>query len=162
MRPVSFCLFVSAFFAIHSQANADFYLSLDAETSRLVLHGSQEEIVGIDLQSDSGFLVPGPSDDSSPFEFSLVNTNTQIAYGSLGRVSISGEVALPAGWHPEQHAEFSPDNIFAQVGLAMNGGLNEQLVEDVSVVPFVPEPSSGLLACLSLLSALFLRRRATR
>ncbi len=146
MRRASFCLLVaSVIFATYGQANAELSISLDADTSRIVLHGDQDEIVGIDLRSELGYLVPGPTGDNGPFELSLINTNKEIAYGSLGKVVISGSIALPAGWKTD--AEFSSPNILAQVGLAMNGGLDQQLVADVPVVPFdVPEPNSGLLA----------------
>ncbi len=67
----------------------------------------------------------------------MTNTETEITYGNLeSSVTLSGTIELPAGWSPLHRAQFSPQHLAAQAGLAEDGGGFDPPLVDVTVVPF--------------------------
>lgn len=89
-------------------------LTTDAQ-NRLVISGDNIELIGIDLKSASGSLIPaeqitatldlleeenlGNDNNAAPFQFFLQNTKYEITFGSLtSSVSLNGSLTLNAGW----------------------------------------------------------------
>lgn len=75
-------------------------LSLDKE-NRFVITGSGERLLGFQLTSPSGSLIPG--DNNDPFDINLSNTPENITHGVLGApaaVVLDGSVTLSSRWNP--------------------------------------------------------------
>lgn len=70
------------------------------EQDYFVIQGESLELLGFQLESPSGSLIPNPNADSSPFQFYLANKTTTVGLGSLGEtVSVSGSLKLPTQWN---------------------------------------------------------------
>jgi len=103
--------------------DADLYVSLSAD-NRLVVTtmNGPLQLVGIDIHSESGSLIPIPGGDSAmadPFSFILSNTSEQITIGSVGTaVVFEGSTTLNVGWKLDaverdlwvQYGELAPDD----------------------------------------------------
>jgi|GEM_PF-1973726 len=75
-------------------------VSLDQE-NKFVLTGQGEQLLGLDLTSQSGSLVIG--NNNRPFDITLSNTANQLTFGVLGAdnaVTLDGSIAIAAGWNP--------------------------------------------------------------
>ncbi len=101
------CLLVSwTFLALSATvSHSAVSVTLDDEL-KFVVHGEGDELVGVSFDSKSGSIIPGPEGNAGPFEFTLVNRPTQVAYGSLqDRVFLDGSITMPAGWNPLGEAD---------------------------------------------------------
>jgi len=123
--------------------------------------GDPVELIGIDLLSEGGYLIPvpgGASASAAPFGFLLANTAEQVTYGSVGNaVTIDGELVLAAGYDTgagdiandlvAQFGDLTPDS--APISIAFS-----------PAQPIVPEPGTGLMLLLGSAGlGLFRRRR---
>ena len=75
-------------------------VSLDQD-NKFVLTGQGEQLLGLDLTSESGSLVLG--NNNRPFDITLSNTANQLTFGVLGAenaVTLDGSIALSAAWNP--------------------------------------------------------------
>lgn len=132
------------------------------EDNLIVLSASGDpvELIGIDLLSEGGYLIPVPGDPASaaPFGFLLSNTANQVTYGSVGAaVTIEGELQLAVGYDTgagditsdlvAQFGDLTPDS--APIAIAFS-----------PASPIVPEPGTGLMLLLGSAGlGLFRRRR---
>ena len=67
---------------------------------RLVLVGDAD-VLGVEIKSKHGLLVPMPQDEPvpAPFKFVLSNTKSEVTFGSIGGVAkLRGELKLPIGF----------------------------------------------------------------
>ena len=69
-------------------------ISLD-EDFRFVLHGSEVDLFGIELRSESGGLIPREAD---PFTVAFSNTQNYVALASVIPYRLDGSVTLGTGW----------------------------------------------------------------
>lgn len=73
------------------------------EASFFVLHGTGVQMLGLQIESESGGLMPIPDsvpNRRAPFQFLLKNTNDTISYGNLGTFfTLDGSVKLEARWN---------------------------------------------------------------
>lgn len=77
-------------------------LGLD-ENNRFVISGAGQQVIGIDIQSPSGSLTPGPMGETSEFSFVQNNTaerQTYTVFGDAGAVNVDGDITLSGGWNP--------------------------------------------------------------
>ena len=73
-------------------------VSLD-DNDNIVLTGSGEQVIGLELVSASGSLIPSAGDVADPFQFLLSNFETGVTFGSLSSgPTIDGDVTLPVQW----------------------------------------------------------------
>ena len=128
------------------------------EDSFVVISGTSDPLVGFELQSAAGLLVPVPGNDASPFQLLLANTPSQIAYAAPSApVELDGNLVLAVGYDGTLE-QFNQDVTGEWGGtVASVGG-----TIDVSspATPLVPEPS-GLAILLGMLLLGTKRRRRT-
>jgi hypothetical protein len=97
-----------------TKSGAAYELELTAD-HRILLTGTGQHFVGIDLNSPEGNLIPGES--AVPFSFFLSNSPRHVTWGQLGDVLyVDGTIPLDVRWNPD--ADFS--ELQAVVGLAGN------------------------------------------
>lgn len=66
---------------------------------RIVLVGSGEELLGMELRSPQGLLIPAAGTNADPFDFQIVNEPEQVVLGNAGNaVRIEGEVVTAIGY----------------------------------------------------------------
>jgi len=71
------------------------------ERFQFVLSENDEELIGLDIQSPSGSLLPGEASASGPFAFALVQRKGQVTLGNLGsNTTLTEPAKLPARWSP--------------------------------------------------------------
>ena len=100
MRAFKFLSIVLVVGLLATQGFAQIVASLDNE-GFFVLNGDGEELLGVDIMSPLGALIPPASNDAAPFTFLLSNTENQITYGNLGAATvIDGAVKLTARFDP--------------------------------------------------------------
>lgn len=135
--------------AICNSAAAQIVASVNAD-EKVVLHGKNVPLLGVELMSEGGFLIPVESNVAAPFEFFLRNTTEQIIYGSLGtEVVVDGDLVLSAGYSNPKG--FEGDLTGQWGGPELDGPIR-----------FVPEPSaSGMLLFAALLISRIRRKRDT-
>ena len=72
------------------------------DDNHFVMQSDGFDLLGIQLESASGSLVPTELSNSGPFDISLMKNSMVVMFGSLGRtVRVEGEVKLPTQWNPE-------------------------------------------------------------
>ena len=119
----------------------------------VVLSGTDLDLIGIDLMSAGGHLIPIPNDDASPFSFLLKNVPTQITYGNLvGSVRLDGELKLSAGY--EVTDVFDLNGQWGATGAGNDGAIA------FPNPPIVPEPGTFGLMLTAMLSIGLFRRRS--
>lgn len=117
----------------------------------VVISGSKVELLGLDLKSAGGFLVPIPNNDPAPFSFLLENISTQITYASLSdAVLLDGEIVLSARYVGPESTR-ADDLVGEWGGPVLDGMINFQQT------PQVPEPASNLLLIFGSLMLLGFR-----
>jgi hypothetical protein len=128
--------------------NEDGLLSFRAEGDQV-----GAEVVGLNLLSSAGLLLPDPNEppDPSPFTVLLESNPDQIAYGILPDPLVLGpEQFLTAGYQGSRGQFLAADFEF-------DWGNDTQ--NDATVLEYIPEPSAAALAWLSLLVGLPTLRR---
>lgn len=66
---------------------------------KIVLVGSGEELLGMELRSPLGLLIPAEGTSADPFDFQLVNQPEQVVFGNVGNaIRIDGEVVTAIGY----------------------------------------------------------------
>ena len=125
-------LYSLALFPICSLAyGQDLTLTLD-EQLFLTLNGSGGATAALEVESESGSLVPLPPGDltanPAPFTFALSNSPNRLTLGNLGSTTlIDGAVRLEARWNPTGEPPFvlTPWSIGrSAVGEAVGGTRN--------------------------------------
>jgi len=100
MRAVQFLSVVFVFGLLATTGFGQIVASIDNE-GFFVLNGNGEDIVGVELMSPLGALIPDAANNAAPFTFFLSNTPNQITYGNLGATTvIDGAVKLTARYDP--------------------------------------------------------------
>ncbi len=133
------------------------------EDGFVVVSGTGVDLIGIDLQSPGGFLIPVPDaaqGQAAPFEVLVINTPNEILYGSIGinnAVTLDGDLVLSAGYDGGNSDIF---DLVASWGGPLDGQEGPISLTAPST-PSIPEPSAGLLASVAFLSLLSLRVRRT-
>lgn len=140
--------------------------SLDDENF-IVLSGTDVPLLGVDLSSAGGFLVPVPDESPEPFDFLLQNESTQITFGSLppASVVVDGELTLSVqytgditgddligSWGGEELDGAIAFPTSPPVDPPMGGGGTDPDPVDPPGNPVIPEPASGMLLLIGLLS----------
>ena len=124
----------------------------------VVLTGSNIDLIGVELMSEGGHLVPVPDDDPAPFGFLLKNESTHITYGSLTSVVLlDGELALSAGYNLTDN--FDLVGQWGAQGAGNDGPIafpNPPVAPD----PLVPEPESLTLLLAGIAAVGLFRRRS--
>lgn len=123
------------------------------EDGFIVLSG-ELDLLGIEIASPSGSLIPKPDDNPHPFSVMVSNTSEKLLIGSIGTdnaISLSGDLILDVGYDPM--GEFD-----------LVGSWGGPLEGDEGSILFapqvqVPEPSSNVMAVLAVASLLATRRR---
>ena len=99
----AFRLFVLLLLLCHSSicfGQSTVSLSIN-ERFQFVLSENDEALVGIDIQSPSGSLLPGEAAASGPFTIALNQSQHGVTFGNFGTVTQLAEpTTLPAGWNP--------------------------------------------------------------
>jgi len=149
-RNVLFCFAIFSAL-LSSSVSAQTVTGFVNDDGFIVISG-QLDLIGIDVQSPGGHLIPVPNENVDPFGVLLTNTTNQVIVGSLGDpFALDGEVVLGAG--------YDGGGVFDLVG-TWGGTLDEGPISFASPsVPTIPEPNAGLLASVGLLSLLTLRVR---
>ena len=137
------CFGTIALGQVTSQVNSEGYV---------VLSGEGVELLGIDLISAAGNLVPDSPGDldasASPFAFTLSNAEDQVTYGNLtDPVLLDGELVLGLKYAGDS-ADFAAD---------MSGSWGGPVAD--GTIAFVPEPNGYLMALFAVIGLLGWRRR---
>ena len=150
------CFLAVATVADTSRAQVDLTVSPDGQ---IVLLGKGIDLVGVDLISSGGYLVPPNEDDPDPFAFFLENTSSQVTYGVLGTsVPLDGELPLSAYYQVSENVDISQDLAQSQWG-----GLGDGNQGPIGFpLPPTPEPGAGSLAVLGLAYLFGMTRRRHR
>ena len=154
-RTPMICFFFSL---LPLQAHAQEFSTWVSDNKSVVIssHGESIELLGVDLKSAGGHLIPVSNNDASPFSFLLTNNPNQITYGSLSdTVDLQGELVLTA-----RYAE-SPETFVTDVtgewgSVVDGGGIAAQVA-----APVLPEPYAGTIL-LQAMGVLFLLRQRRR
>ena len=138
----------------------------------IVVSGENISLVGFELLSGDGLLVPVPNNNPEPFQLLLANNERQIAYAAPSEpVLLSGDLVLGAGYDGSAE-QFFTDIVGEWGGLTEDAGgainlsplttaeadslpeLSPQITPSVpeSVSDILPEPTSftllfGLITC---------------
>lgn len=147
---LSFLLLV----AVCNFATAQITGSVNSD-GKVVLSGDNVPVLGVELKSAGGFLIPVDTNLAAPFEFFLRNTPEQIIYGSLvNEVVIDGDLVLSAGY--ANPGGFEGDLIGQWGGPEIVGAVSD------GPIRFVPEPSAGgMLLFAAIVFSRFRGKRKT-
>ena len=115
----------------------DVSVSLNPENRIVVTSSAPIDLLGINLQSPSGRLVPG--DNPSPFTLFVVNRPTEVLLGAIGVSNsflLEGSLTLDVGWTPGAEdgdlvVQFGATDqrvgvVLASVPASLNSSENEQ------------------------------------
>lgn len=87
------------FFLCASISSADDIQVVVDDDDHFVILSDSIELLGFQLESPSGSLIPSETSDPSPFHFWLVNEPTVVGLGSLGDVvTVVGSLKLSTRW----------------------------------------------------------------
>ncbi len=76
------------------------------DDNQLVLNGNGEELVGVEVKSESSSLIPIADNNAAPFQFLLLNQANNVSFGSLGQSVVLDEpLTLGVGWDPTSTAD---------------------------------------------------------
>ncbi len=130
---------------------------------KIVLSGNGQELLGLELVSPSGLLVPAPNDSAVPFQFAIENSSSQVVLGNVGfTTTIDGDVATDIGYVGDDPATEiiaswgGADTIsrrFTITGTALSLDCNGDGVVDegdLSCICETPTSLNSLLATLNL------------
>lgn len=118
--------------------DAEVTVSINAE-NKLVLSGNDVSMIGVEILSESGSLIPVADDSSAPFEVLLFNDETQFSAGSFAEPFVlNGDFVMNVGWDPDSTA----------MDLVVNYAPDATLLDAVVFEPAgtVPMPVDGTLA----------------
>lgn len=151
---IFFCFgFLSALFSASVSAQT---VSGTVNDDGLIVISGTLDLIGIDLHSPGGYLIPVSSGEADPFDVLVTNSPKEVLFGSVGvsnALSLDGELVLAAG--------YDGGDVFDLFG-SWGGPLDGQegsIAFTAPSVPAVPEPGAGFLATVCLLSLLSLRGR---
>lgn len=141
----------------------------------IVVSGDNISLVGFELQSNDGLLVPVPNNNPEPFQLLLANNEKQIAYAAPSEpVLLTGDLVLGAGYDGTAEQFYSDivgewggvtENVGGEINLlspvttpSADAGLLPEVTPDItpsapeSVSDILPEPTSftlllGLIVC---------------
>lgn len=119
-----------------SCAIAQLTLGVD-DRYHFVLSGEAANTSGVNIKSQSGSLLPGPTSETGPFAIMYVGRDTNVAYIPVpgSTLEIDGEVTLASRWNPAG----TPDVHFQY------GNANFQLIDSGAIFPDVtPNPDAGV------------------
>lgn len=121
----------------------------------IVISGTVD-LLGVDVQSPGGHIIPVPGGVPDPFDVLVTNTPNEVLFGSVGisnAVTLDGELVLGA--------QYDGGEVFDLIG-SWGGPANGQegpITFTQTAFPTIPEPNAGLLASFGLLSLLAIRTR---
>lgn len=102
----------------------------------IVVSGDNISLVGFELQSSDGLLVPVPNNNPQPFQLLLANNEKQIAYAAPSEpVLLTGDLVLGAGY------DGSPEQFYADI-VGEWGGLTENVGGQINLSPVTSAPAS--------------------
>ena len=71
------------------------------DEDHFVLSSDGIELLGVQLESASGSLIPDLTGDTGPFQLQMQNDSNIVMFGSLGAgVQVDGSMILPTRWNP--------------------------------------------------------------
>ena len=134
--------FLLSFCALSSAQDLEGSVDKNGLISLTPLNGPLD-VVGVDFQSEGGFLVP--TDDPSPWGIVISKTNERVTLGTLGAsVVLDATLTTNVGYTGS-----SPET-----DLIANYGTGVREVR----FPVIPEPSSALLSLFAIVGVLGFRR----
>ena len=147
------CFLTVAMVAESCRAQVDLTVSPEGQ---IVLLGTGIDLVGVDLISAGGYLVPPDEDNPDPFAFFLENSSSQITYGVLGTsVPLDGKLPLTAYYRTSDNVDIAQDLAQSQWG-----GLGDGNQGPIGFpLPPTPEPGAGTLALLGCVCLFGITRR---
>ena len=126
----------------------------------IVLSGEGLTLVGFELKSAAGLLVPVPEDNADPFQLLLANNTSQIAYAAPGApVTLEGELILAAGYNGTVESFFSDVSGNWGGPVVDVGGAISISIPQEPLAEILPEPSGLQMLCVGAFVLAMLRRR---
>lgn len=134
----------------NAQATEPYALAGSLNDQGFIVVSGVQDLIGIDLKSPGGYLVPGQDRMSTPFDITLASTPTRTVFGNLGVdnvVALDGSIVLNA-----QYLTSGAFDLSGEWGGPLrheNGPINFTAPNPVHTAP-IPEPTACSLVWVGL------------